>query len=170
MHKLTETTHLPRHFTTYNLTPPPFPAAKQEQTKRKTNTCCSYYSTKYRLWVSTIKVNYWRSSSWQHVKSYRYWQCKLVATSSCCPTWRPGHQHHDLISHSVTLSWHWANQFLTYSNNTKRQARKRQVAILMSLVWFDQGSNPRILDSPISQNGRRKLFLFGHPFLSGGNV
>ena len=32
-------------------------------------------------------------------------------------TRRPGHQHHDLISHSVTLSWHKANQSLPCSNN-----------------------------------------------------
>ena len=27
--------------------------------------------------------------------------------------------HHDLISHSITLSWHWANQFLPYPNKVK---------------------------------------------------
>ena len=29
--------------------------------------------------------------------------------TECCPTERPGSQHHDLISHSVTLALHWAN-------------------------------------------------------------
>ena len=30
------------------------------------------------------------------------------AISRCCPTGKPGSQHHDLITQSVTLSWHWA--------------------------------------------------------------
>ena len=42
-------------------------------------------------------------------------------------TGRTGHQHHDLISHSVTLSWHSANQSLPYPNNTECLARRRQV-------------------------------------------
>ena len=27
----------------------------------------------------------------------------------CFPTWKPGCQHHQLISHSVTLSWQWTS-------------------------------------------------------------
>ena len=46
-------------------------------------------------------------------------------------TWYPTQSHypdtepHDLIPHSVTLSWHWANQSLQYSNNAKHLARKQ---------------------------------------------
>ena len=32
----------------------------------------------------------------------------------CCPNGKPGHWHHDMISHSVTLSWHWTNESLRY--------------------------------------------------------
>ena len=46
-----------------------------------------------------------------------------------CPTGKPGHQHHHLISYSVKLPWHWASQSLPYPNNAKDLARKRQVAI-----------------------------------------
>ena len=35
-------------------------------------------------------------------------QCTFIATFYCCPTGRPGYRHHDLISHSATLSWSWA--------------------------------------------------------------
>ena len=44
--------------------------------------------------------------------------------------------------HSVILSWLWASQSLPNPNNADRHARKRQVSILKSLVWLDQGSNP----------------------------
>ena len=83
----------------------------------------------------------------------------------CCPT---GYSH--LLSHSVTLSWLWANQSLPYPNNAERQAKKWQISILKALVWLDQvsnpwapDSNPGSLDSPISQNGRWPLYKFGHP-------
>ena len=68
-------------------------------------------------------------------------------------------------SHSVTLSWHWANQSLPNPNNAKHQARKRQVLILKSLVWLDKvlnlwapDSNLRPLDSLTLQSGRRALY------------
>ena len=75
-------------------------------------------------------------------------------------------------SHSITLSWHWANQSLPYQyhNNAEHQARKRQVSILKSFFLLDQvlnlqarNSNLRSSNSPISQNGRRALYLFGNP-------
>ena len=47
--------------------------------------------------------------------------------------------------HSVILYWHWANQSLPYPNNAESQATKWQVSILKSLVWLNQGSNPRRL-------------------------
>ena len=50
-------------------------------------------------------------------------------------------RHHDAVSHSVTLSWHWANQFLPCPNTAECQARKRQVSNFKSLVWLDQSLN-----------------------------
>ena len=67
------------------------------------------------------------------------------------------HQHHDLLSHSVTLSWYWANQPLSYPNNVECLVRMWKVSILKYLIWFDQGSNPRCPNLPISQNWRRTL-------------
>ena len=53
-------------------------------------------------------------------------------------------EHHDLLSHSITLSWHWTDQTLSYPNNSELQARKQQVSILKPLVWLDQVSNLRV--------------------------
>ena len=69
-----------------------------------------------------------------------------------------------MLSHSDSLSWHWANQPLPYPNNDECQARKWQVSILKSLVWLDSKMrgpdlNLRSSDSPISQAGRRALLL-----------
>ena len=66
--------------------------------------------------------------------------CTHGKYGQCCLTGTPGRQHHDLLSYSVALSWHWANQSFPYPNNAKHQAREQQVSILKSLVWFDQGS------------------------------
>ena len=55
---------------------------------------------------------------------------------------RTGHQHHDLISYSAILSWHWYNQSLPYPINAKHLTRKQQVSISKSLVWLKKGSNP----------------------------
>ena len=83
------------------------------------------------------------------------WQCAHMITLQYFPIGKSGRQHHDLISHSVTLSWHWANESLPYPDNAE------QVSILRSLVWFNQVSNPqgpdsnqRGSDSPIFQHGR----------------
>ena len=70
-------------------------------------------------------------------------------------------QQHDPISHSVALSWHWANQSLHYHNNAEHVARKWQVSIFRSLVWLAQSSNLRGPNSPISQNRKRTLYSFG---------
>ena len=43
-----------------------------------------------------------------------------LASLQCCLAGTPGHQYHDLNSHSVILSWHWANQSLPYPNIAKR--------------------------------------------------
>ena len=79
---------------------------------------------------------------------------------------RPGNQAimvvHDLISHSVTLSWHWANQALHCPNNAEHLASKwQQVSILYkSLVWLDNCSNPWFLP-----HSRPVLHRFGHSAL-----
>ena len=71
-------------------------------------------------------------------------QCAPMETLYCCLTGTPGREHHDLLSHSVTLSWHWAKKSLPYPNNAERPSRKRQVSIWKSLVWLVQVSNPRL--------------------------
>ena len=77
----------------------------------------------------------------------------------CFPTGSLGRQHHDLISHSVTFSWYWANQSLPYPNNAECLARKRQVSIFKWLVWLEQG-----LNRTISQYYVRQMFnAFSHP-------
>ena len=81
----------------------------------------------------------------------------------CCLTGILGHHHHDLVSHSVTLS----NQSLPYPNNVERQARKRQVSFFKLLIWLNQGLNQRGSDSLLSQNERRALYSFSHPAWSG---
>ena len=48
---------------------------------------------------------------------------------------------------------------MPYPINAERLARKRQVTILKSLVWFHQGSNLHGQNPPISQNGRRPSHL-----------
>ena len=110
--------------------------------------------------IATCKV----MSGWVPIcGSVHSW--RLYTTASLGP---PSHHHHDLLSHSVTSSWHWANQSLPYLNNAKQQGRKKQVSILMSLVWLDHGSNlqdldlnPRCSDSLIFQHGRqRTLYSF----------
>ena len=50
------------------------------------------------------------------------------------PIGKPCYQHPDLISHSVTLSWHWGNQSFPYSNNAEHLDRKRQVSV--GCHWF----------------------------------
>ena len=80
------------------------------------------------------------------------WQCTLMVTILCCHTWRPGHQHHDLISHChiiLTLS----HLVLAHPNNAECLARKRQVSILKSLVWLDQGWKLQSSDSSSSKAG-----------------
>ena len=70
------------------------------------------------------------------------WQCTLMGTLMYCFTWKYGRWHHDLISHSVTLSSLWANQSLSYPNNTQWQASKRQVSILEVFGLTPLGTEP----------------------------
>ena len=55
-----------------------------------------------------------------------------------------GHQHHDLISHSVVLSQHWAKQLLLFPDNTECLAQKQQVSNFKSSVWLNQELNSYI--------------------------
>ena len=63
--------------------------------------------------------------------------CSYIPTSMVTPGLRPGSQHSDPISHSVTLSWYCANQSLPYPINAKRPPRLWQVSILWvtGLSW-----------------------------------
>ena len=61
-------------------------------------------------------------------------QSALMVTLECCPTGKPGCHCHDVMSHLVTLSWHWTNQSLASANNVEQLASKRKVSILKSLV------------------------------------
>ena len=83
-------------------------------------------------------------------------------------TGRPGCQHHDLISHSFPLFWHWANQSLPYANNTESMARKWQLSNFKLLVWLDQSSNPWIRIPWSSQMGDRRSTHLAIP--SGGQL
>ena len=87
------------------------------------------------------------------------WLCAHMVILLHCLTGKPGHKHHDLISHSVTLSWHWASQSLFFLNNAEHLARKWQVSILKLLVWLNQSLNPQGLDSLISPNRKRNVLL-----------
>ena len=46
-----------------------------------------------------------------------------MVTLVCCPTGKSNCQHQDVISHWVTVSWHWPNQSLPHPINNKCQAR-----------------------------------------------
>ena len=57
-------------------------------------------------------------------------------------------QHHDLISHSVTLFWPWGNYSFPYPINAEHLPMKQQVSVFKSLVWLN--------DVFKSQNGDRR--------------
>ena len=87
---------------------------------------------------------------------------------------KPGHQHDDLISHSLTVSSHWATQTLPCPNNAVCLAKKRQGSVLKSLVWLDQDFNLWIPWSPKTGDGRstHSTILTGRecPTIKGGYV
>ena len=88
-----------------------------------------------------------------------------MATLLCGSTGKSCHQHYDLISCSVTLSWNCTNQSLPYPNYAERLVRKCQVSILKSLLWLCRDSNRQSSDFLFSQNGKRTLYSFGDPRL-----
>jgi hypothetical protein len=49
----------------------------------------------------------------------------------------------DISPHSDTLSWFQANHSLLFLLNAACLAEKQQIPILYSLIWPNQGSNPR---------------------------
>ena len=92
-----------------------------------------------------------------------------MANLHCCPTRRPDHQHHDLISPIVTLSLHRAKKkkSLPHPNNAEHVTSKWQVYIFKSLVWLKQHSNlwVQIVRSSKTRDGRSTDLAF-----SSGNL
>ena len=81
-------------------------------------------------------------ASWQHLWAYQdgYWFMTMWTHSAfivmvpAALSPRQGCWYHDNISHSVTVSWHWTNQFLSYYINVKCTAGKHQFCKL--LIWL----------------------------------
>ena len=83
-----------------------------------------------------------------YVTFKKYFSC-IKAVAACCmrrdSAWSlsaintdaPCRRHNTLIHHSVTLSWHRANQSWCYPLNAERLARKQSVPLLTPLVWRD---------------------------------
>ena len=88
------------------------------------------------------------------------WQCALMVTLQSQPL---RNQAASTMTHSVTLSWHWANESLPYPNNAECLARKWQVSILKSLVSLTSGWNPEGSDSLVSQNGKLTFYSLATP-------
>ena len=95
-------------------------------------------------------IGCWSFTSWLYLRSYQdgyilmtqgdfiVWSNSDIRSWCCWSHW--DHRHHDLISHSVTLSWHRAYQSLPYPNNAKHLARKRLVSILSVTVLTRLGT------------------------------
>ena len=100
-------------------------------------------------------------TSYQHLRSYQDgYRLVTVHTHGdfmMLHSEKPGCQHHDLISHSVTLSWNWANHSLPSPNNAERLANKRQVSIL-KLLGLTRPMSFRFPDLPKWKMG---AFLIG---------
>ena len=58
--------------------------------------------------------------------------------------------------HSVTLYWHWADQFYLYFLNVERQAKEQLIPFLKTLVWPSPGIEPA---TSRSQSGRSTTSL-----------
>ena len=67
-------------------------------------------------------------------------------------------QHHDLISHSVTLSWHWAHQSLPY-RNAEHRAKEASSINLIYIIGFTTWSPTR--KTPCSTDSRKTLSSCG---------
>ena len=81
----------------------------------------------------TIPRGYLRDKLWMQIDknimemSWSQLKCTLKAALVS--------HHYDPIPNSVTLSWHWANQSLPYTNNAEGLTRKWQVSIISH--WLD---------------------------------
>ena len=105
--------------------------------------------------LATSKVISGRVSTCDSVHSWQLYSAAWLgdqATSTM--TWYP----------TVTVSWHKANESLPFPNNDKRLAGKRQVSILRTLGWLDQGWIPQGL-SPSSNSQWYIGPLWRPPFL-----
>ena len=125
----------------------------------------------------SILVGCWSFQSWQNLRSYQ----DRVPTCANAHAWRLysaatlGDQTTSTISHSFTLSWHWANQSLSYPNNAERLDRKREVSIFESLAWLKQGLNPMIYqkqetDNQLIQPSRPDWFPESSKLVGGGEI
>ena len=88
---------------------------------------------------------------------------------SAAPHKKPCHQHHDLISHSGTLSWKWANQSLSYPNNAQRLTMKWQVPILKRVVPLDQSSRWGFHNRPTWETDALLIWLSRLACIPGDN-
>ena len=55
---------------------------------------------------------------------------------SNCPTGKRGRQHHDLISHSVTLFWHWWKQCVSAICHVHDEPQHHVARVLFVLTAF----------------------------------
>ena len=91
------------------------------------------------MWPSAHRMSF---MTWQNQRSYQdVYRLLPVGTHGdfiVLPHWNIRPQ---APWPNITLSWHWAIRSLPYPNNAERLARRWQVSIFKSLVWFDHGSN-----------------------------
>ena len=81
---------------------------------------------------------------WGHIRvGTDLGQCAFTATIKCFSTGKMVCQHDDPISHSVTLSWHLANQSLPYANNAWHQTRSSKYHFDKSSYWLGWESNSK---------------------------
>ena len=92
-------------------------------------------------------------------------QCALIATLQSCSTGRPDCQHHDVRSHSVTLSRYWTNPSFPYLNNAEHLARKWPVSILKPFGLNWPGLEPTRFRFP-NLLKPETLYSFGHSIWS----
>ena len=125
----------------------------------------SYQSIAYEPDVCGCFVVVFCPSSILRSHQDRYWLAtvRIYGNFISHPTGKQGHQYHDLISHSITLSWNWTNQSLPYPHNVECLDRKRQVSILKSLVWLNRCLTLWGPNHLVSQNGRWTRYSSSHP-------
>ena len=75
---------------------------------------------------------------WSCQDEYQLVTMHMHSNFMVLPQWETDH---DLISHSVALCWHWANQSLPYPYNAEHLAWKCQVSIFKLLIWLNWEPN-----------------------------